>query len=97
MAHKRDHLPEAGGVMPRRPAGADGRYGEERGGRAAGSPDGRAGADSPPAPAAPALPVRSSTEGQLICTLRPEPVDTTRTSSASPEITARPNPGGNAP
>jgi len=35
-------------------------------------------------------------DGQLIRTLTPELVDKTRTSSARPEITARPNPAGMA-
>src|SRR5580704_4954600 len=50
--------------------------------------------------AAPAGTVRGQgagvAEGQLIRTLTPELVDHTRTSSARPEITARPKPAGKA-
>src|SRR5215469_1920651 len=44
----------------------------------------------------PGRPVQDVTaaDGQLIRTLTPELVDKTRTSSARPEITARPNPAG---
>ena len=45
---------------------------------------------------APAVQDVTAEDGQLILTLTPELVDKTRTSSARPEITARPNPAGMA-